>query len=101
MASEVAARDWVDALMVGPYDLAHNLGVLDRRLEAEQHIRAIELVRDAAHGQSTWAGMVAGTGEEALNWFDKGFDMMILGAIVTHFVRGLTENIAAARGSQG
>lgn len=99
-ASHVAAQDWVDALMVGPYDLAHNLGVLDRRLEAEQHIRAIERVRDAAHGQNTWAGMVAGTGEEALNWFDRGFDMMILGAIVTHLIRGLTENIAAARGSQ-
>jgi 2-keto-3-deoxy-L-rhamnonate aldolase RhmA len=96
-APRVAAEEWVDALMVGPYDLAHNLGVVDQYLKAEVHLRAIDQVRDAAHAHRTWAGMVVGTGEQAREWFDRGFDLIILGAEITHFTQGLARNLAAAR----
>lgn len=97
-ASHVVAQDWIDALMVGPYDLAHNMGLLDQFMQAEEHIRAIGQVRDAAHARGKWAGMVVGTGEEARHWADHGFEMIIMGVVLAHFRQGLSRNIAAARG---
>lgn len=96
-ASEIAAQDWIDALMPGPYDLAHNMGLIDQYLQAEEHLRAIEQVRDAARAGGKWAGMVTGTGADARAWFDRGFDMIVIGALLTHFVQGLERNLADAR----
>lgn len=95
-APTVAAQDWIDALMLGPYDLAHNMGLIDQYL-SEEHVRAIEQVRDAAHAGGCRAGMVTGTGEDARNWFDRGFDMIIVGGVITHFSQGLERNLGSAR----
>ena len=96
-ADTVAATPWVDALMVGPYDLAHTLGVVDEYLRADTHLQAIARVRDAAHGGGKWAGMVTGTGEDARRWFEAGFDLVIIGAETSHFTQGLERNLAEAR----
>ena len=96
-APTVAAQEWVHALMVGPYDLAHNLGLIDEYAQAPAHLEAISSVCAAAHAGGRWAGMVTGTGEDARRWFDLGFDMVILGAVITHFPQGLKHNVAAAR----
>lgn len=96
-AATVATTPWVDALMVGPYDLAHTMGLVDEYLRAEPHLQAIARVRDAAHGGGKWAGMVTGTGEDARRWFDEGFDLVIIGAETTHFTQGLQRNLAQAR----
>lgn len=97
-APTVARQDWVDALMVGPYDLAHNLGAVDRYLEAEEHLQAIARIATAAHQAGKYAGMVTGTGEQARGWFDQGFDLIIIGAIITHFTQGLQRNLEGVRG---
>ena len=96
-APEVAAQDWIDALMLGPYDLAHNMGLVDQFLKAEEHIHAIERVGEAAHAHGKWACMVCGTGEDARKWFDKGFEMIIMGTIATHFIQSISNNLAKAR----
>ena len=96
-APTVAAQDWIDALMLGPYDLAHNMGLVDQFLQAEEHLAAIQQVCDAAHAGGRWAGMVTGTGADAKNWFDRGFDMIIIGAVITHFIQGLERNLTDAR----
>ncbi len=96
-APQVAARDWVDALLVGPYDLACTLGLTDQYMQAGEHRRAIEKVRDAAHAHLTCAGMVTGTGEEAREWFDLGFDLILIGDLTTHLSQGLARNLKAAR----
>lgn len=96
-APQVASREWVDALLVGPYDLACTLGLTDQFMKAEEHLRAIERVRDAAHAHRTCAGMVTGTGEEARAWFDRGFDLILIGDLTTHLVQGLERNLEAAR----
>ncbi|MEW6752245.1 MAG: aldolase/citrate lyase family protein [Candidatus Latescibacterota bacterium] len=101
IAAEAARCDWLDALMVGPYDLAHTMGVVDHYLEAEEHLRAIDSIRAAAHAGGRWAGMVTGTGEDARTWFERGFDLVIIGAVLTHFVQGLTRNLQAARQDRG
>ena len=97
----IAAQEWVDALMLGPYDLAHNMGLVDRYLEAEEHLCAIEQVRDAAHAHDKWAGMVVGTGEQARAWIDRGFEMILMGGVLAHFLQGLKRNLSAARQPSG
>lgn len=97
-APQVAACDWVDALMVGPYDLACTMGLTDQYLKSPKHLRAIEQVREAAHAHLTCAGMVTGTGEEARAWFDRGFDLILIGDLVGHLAQGLSRNLHTARG---
>jgi 2-keto-3-deoxy-L-rhamnonate aldolase RhmA len=96
-APQVAACDWVDALMVGPYDLACTMGLTDQYLKSPRHLRAIEQVREAAHAHLTCAGMVTGTGEEARAWFDRGFDLILIGDLVGHLAQGLSQNLQTAR----
>lgn len=96
-APQIAACEWVDALMVGPYDLACTMGLTDQYLKSPRHLRAIEKVRDAAHAHRCCAGMVTGTGEQARTWFDRGFDLILIGDLVGHLARGLGENLQAAR----
>jgi 2-keto-3-deoxy-L-rhamnonate aldolase RhmA len=96
-AATAASQSWLDALMVGPYDLAHTMGLVDQYLQAPAHLEAIQRVCAAAHVGQRWAGMVTGTGEDARRWFDAGFDLVIIGAVVSHFTQGLQRNVAAAR----
>lgn len=95
---EIASREWVDAVMLGPYDLAMNMGLTDQYLKAPEHIAAIGKVRDLAHKQGKPAGMVAGTGTDARGWFEKGFDIILLGEMIGHFRRGLQESLDELRG---
>lgn len=96
-APEAAKVEWLDALMLGPYDLAHNMGLVDEFMQSPAHLEAIQSVCHAAHAGGRWAGMVTGTGEDARRWFDAGFDLVIVGALITQFVQGLQRNLAAAR----
>ena len=96
-APQVAACDWVDALMVGPYDLACTMGLTDQYLKSPEHLRAIAKVRDAAHAHLNCAGMVTGTGEETRAWFDRGFDLILIGDLTGHLAQGLSHNLRAAR----
>lgn len=100
-APQVAACDWVDALLVGPYDLACTMGLTDQYLKSPKHLRAIEQVREAAHAHLSCAGMVTGTGEEARAWFDRGFDLILIGDLAGHLAQGLSRNLQAARPVRG
>lgn len=100
-APQVAACDWVDALLVGPYDLACTMGLTDQYLKSPKHLRAIEQVREAAHAHLSCAGMVTGTDEEARAWFDRGFDLILIGDLAGHLAQGLSRNLKAARPVRG
>lgn len=100
-APQVAACDWVDALLVGPYDLACTMGLTDQYLKSPRHLRAIGQVREAAHAHLTCAGMVTGTGEEARTWFDRGFDLILIGDLAGHLAQGLSRNLKTARPVRG
>jgi 2-keto-3-deoxy-L-rhamnonate aldolase RhmA len=90
----IASQEWIDAVMLGPYDLALNMGLVDSYMKDPRHIKAIESVRDKAHGCGKPAGMVVGTGADARYWFDNGFDIIILGEASGHFRKGLADNLA-------
>ncbi|HRU06863.1 MAG TPA: aldolase/citrate lyase family protein [Candidatus Brocadiia bacterium] len=96
-APVIASQPWVDSLMVGPYDLAHNMGLLAEYMKAPAHIAAIERIGRIARDHGKAAGMVVGTGEQTREWFDKGFQLVICGCVMGHFAQGLSRNLAAAR----
>jgi 2-keto-3-deoxy-L-rhamnonate aldolase RhmA len=73
------------------------MGLVDQYLQAPAHLDAIQQVCAAAHAGGRWAGMVTGTGEDARRWFEAGFDLVIVGAVISHFTQGLQRNVAAAR----
>ena len=94
------AHDWVDATMVGPYDLSLNLdhcGQLDHP--------EVVLTIQGIHARSTQmhkpCGMVVGTVDQAKFWIDRGFNFLITGEVSVlvrqqcrHLVQGVQEIFA-------
>lgn len=72
----IAAHDWVDATMLGPYDLALNM---DRCWKPEDPdlVGAIETVHRNAAAAGKTCGMVANSPEQAKFWIDRGFRFFI------------------------
>ena len=85
------AHDWVDATMIGPYDLSLNLshwGQMD-------HPEVVATIQEV-HSQSTQlgkpCGMVVGTVDQAKFWIDRGFTFLIAGE-VSQYVRQQSRNM--------
>ena len=85
------AHDWVDATMLGPYDLSLNLshwGQMD-------HPEVVATIQEV-HSQSTQlgkpCGMVVGTVDHAKFWIDRGFTFLITGE-VSQYVRQQSRNM--------
>jgi 2-keto-3-deoxy-L-rhamnonate aldolase RhmA len=96
VAKEVAAPDWVDALIPGPFDLAHNMGLLDQFLAAPEHIEALLSIKQAASTVGKPCGMVVPDGRSARQWFSRGFDFAIINCFMGHMTRGLRANLQEA-----
>lgn len=96
-AGEIAAVDGVDALFVGPADLAASLGHLgdSRHPEVQQ---AIDRVAAAARSQGKAAGIFAGSAAEARDYAARGFTLVALAADVVWLLAGARQALATARG---
>lgn len=90
MADRIASRDFLDIVMTGPYDLAHNMGLLDAYLSAP-HLDALLKIKDTCHNAGKPVGMVVGDGKQAKMFFDYGFDLVVIGEVSGMFRRGLKE----------
>lgn len=90
LVNEIASRDFLDVVMTGPYDLAHNMGLLDSYL-APPHVDVLNKIKDACHAAGKPVGMVVGNGVQARQFFDYGFDILVMGEVSGMFQRGLTE----------
>lgn len=95
-SEEIAAVAGVDALFVGPADLAASLGHLgeSRHVEVQQ---AIERVLAAAKAQRKAAGIFAGSAEEARDYAARGFTLIALAADLVWMLAGARQALAAAR----
>ena len=96
-AGEIAAVDGVDALFVGPADLAASLGHLGDSLHPDVQ-RAIDRVAAAARAQGKAAGIFAGSAAEARDYAARGFSLVSLAADVVWLLTGARQALAAARG---
>jgi 2-dehydro-3-deoxyglucarate aldolase len=93
----IAALDGVDALFVGPADLAASLGHLGRP-EHPDVAAAIERVARAAAAHGKAAGIFAGSAEAARRCADLGFTFIALAADVVWLLKGARDALALARG---
>jgi 2-dehydro-3-deoxyglucarate aldolase len=96
-SSAIAAVDGVDALFVGPADLAASLGHLGDSGHAEVQ-QAIDRVLAAAKAHGKCAGIFAGSAEEARLFSARGFTLVALAADVIWLLAGARQALAAARG---
>jgi 2-dehydro-3-deoxyglucarate aldolase len=96
-SEEIAAVDGVDALFVGPADLAASLGHLGVSGDADVQ-QAIDRVQAAARAQGKAAGIFAGSADEARAYAGRGFTMIALAADVVWLLAAARRALAAARG---
>lgn len=96
-SDEIAAVDGVDALFVGPADLAASLGHLGDSRHADVQ-QAIDRVLAAAKRSRKAAGIFAGSAAEARDYAARGFTLVSLAADVVWLLAGARQALAAARG---
>lgn len=96
-ADAIAAVDGIDALFVGPADLAASLGHLGDSLHPEVQ-QAIDRVAAAAKRRRKAAGIFAGSAAEARDYAARGFTLVSLAADVVWLLAGARQALAAARG---
>ncbi|HZT30179.1 MAG TPA: aldolase/citrate lyase family protein [Bryobacteraceae bacterium] len=78
--AQIAATPWVDATMLGPYDLSLNLGHCGE-MDHPEVVDAIQAVHDASAGVGKPCGMVIATAEQARFWMARGFFFFITGEV--------------------
>jgi 4-hydroxy-2-oxoheptanedioate aldolase len=93
----IAATPGVDAILIGPSDLALGLG-LDYDDRTEVHQRAIRRILDACDATGIAAGIVLGDGETARAHVELGFRFMTVATDLGLILDGLARELAAARG---
>ena len=77
---EIAATSGVDAIYVGPADLALSLGLPPTfDVKEPAHVAAVEKIKDACKRHGIAAGIHAASGEVAKKHVDAGFDMATVG----------------------
>ena len=97
LVEKIASCDFMDLVMTGPYDLAHNMGLVDDYL-GQAHLDVLLEIKDRCHNCGKPIGMVVGSGREAKRFFDFGFDLIIMGECTGLFERGLAECMEELRG---
>jgi 2-dehydro-3-deoxyglucarate aldolase len=95
-AEAIAAVDGVDALFIGPADLAASLGHLGDSAHPDVQ-GAIDRVLAAAKAQGRAAGIFAGSIDEARDYAVRGFTLMALAADVIWMLAGARQALAQAR----
>ena len=90
-STEIASVEGVDAVFVGPGDLAADLGVIENRRDPKVLIE-INNVAVAANKAGVPAGIMASSIEEAREYLDSGFSFVSLATDLVH-LRNATKYI--------
>jgi 4-hydroxy-2-oxoheptanedioate aldolase len=95
---QILAVPGIDAVFVGPNDLAVSAG-LDSSYEGRhpEHRRLIEAIAGAARANGVAAGIMCGTAEVARQWHEIGFVMLALQGDTRLLVAASEELVANAR----
>jgi 4-hydroxy-2-oxoheptanedioate aldolase len=100
----IAATPGVDAVYIGPADLAVSLGLSWEPGEwsasqASTHAAAVERIREACERQHVTPGIHCGNGTIAHRYLDQGFRMLTVASDLALLQVGGRAELAAARGS--
>jgi 4-hydroxy-2-oxoheptanedioate aldolase len=97
-ADAIAAVPGVDALFIGPNDLALSmLGYVPARWDETEFLEALESVRQAGLRHGKFVGILAKNGQHAKELGEK-WKMIGLGSDVRHLQVAMKATVAAARG---
>jgi 2-keto-3-deoxy-L-rhamnonate aldolase RhmA len=97
--ASLVAHDWIDATMLGPYDLSLNLGRW-AQTDHPEVVAAIDQVRTESLKLDKPCGMVIGTVEQAKFWMNHGFNFFIcseVSVMVRHQAQSLIQGIRSLR----
>jgi 4-hydroxy-2-oxoheptanedioate aldolase len=97
-AEAIAATPGVDAILIGPSDLAIGLGLAPDDRGAK-HAAAVKRVADICRAAGIAAGIVLGDGATAKRHMDLGFQFLNVATDVGLIVAGLQHELAVARGT--
>jgi 4-hydroxy-2-oxoheptanedioate aldolase len=95
---EIAATPGLDGVYVGPSDLALSLG-LSPTLEVteDEHVEAVERIREACHEHGIAAGIHAPSGEWARRHAEAGFDLVTVATDAPLLRAAALRELTAAR----
>lgn len=96
---EIAATPGLDAIYVGPADLALALGLppdLDK--DEPEHVRAVRRIRDACRAHGVAPGIQCGSGEAAFRFLEDGFTFVTVTKDSALLTGGVARELAAAHG---
>src|SRR5260221_9478337 len=93
----IARTPGVDAILVGPSDLALGLGLAPDDRGAK-HAEAVKHVADVCRAAGIAAGIVLGDGATAKRHIDLGFQFINVATDLGLIMGGLTHELAVARG---
>lgn len=98
---EIAATPGVDAIYVGPADLALSLGV-PPKLEASDpdHVKAIEAIRLACRDAGIAPGIQCNDGDHARREIEAGFQMVTIGKDSGLLSAAVTQQVRSAQGTR-
>jgi 2-keto-3-deoxy-L-rhamnonate aldolase RhmA len=94
---KIAACEWVDALMMGPYDLSVNLGTVPE-MNTEKQIAATRRVIQACRQVGKPCGTVAAEPDIVRFWFQEGMQFVLCGEVSFVLQAALKSAIEAIRG---
>jgi 4-hydroxy-2-oxoheptanedioate aldolase len=98
---EIAATPGLDGIYIGPSDLALSLG-LHPTLEVteEEHVKAVERIREACHRNGIAAGIHSPSGEWARKHVEAGFDMVTVTTDATLLRAAALREVTVAHGGR-
>jgi 4-hydroxy-2-oxoheptanedioate aldolase len=97
---EIAAVPGVDALLVGPSDIAVTHGLpADPDVRAPEHARLVRSVVAAGARHGVVSGLVCGSMETARRWADEGMRLLNVGSDLDWMASGARAQVAAAKES--
>jgi 4-hydroxy-2-oxoheptanedioate aldolase len=95
----IAATPGLDAILIGPSDLALGLG-LDYDDRTEPHRQAVQRILDACTANGIAAGIVLGSGDTAREHVALGFRFMSVATNIGLMTDGLARELEAAAGGR-
>ncbi|MFN7923133.1 MAG: aldolase/citrate lyase family protein [Bryobacteraceae bacterium] len=74
---DLATADWIDAVMLGPYDLSLNLSRWGQ-MDHPEVVESIRQIRRDSEAAGKPCGMVTGSPDGARFWFEDGFRFLLI-----------------------
>jgi 2-keto-3-deoxy-L-rhamnonate aldolase RhmA len=91
--ASLVSQDWINATMLGPYDLSLNLGRW-AQMDHPDVVAAIQETRSRSLQVGKPCGMVVNSLQQAKSWIDRGFNFFVCSE-VTYMVRQQTRTLVS------